>query len=97
MKGYSPVTDPINYKCFISFPCPVCGAVISPTDYAFSVLASNLEGISLENGLSLGEAYRLGVVDKSTVDSILTKDFECLLGHSRVHPAGLDEVALVGG
>ena len=82
------MSEPINYICYISFPCPECGRLITPSDYALSVLNPKLHGISL------AQAYHQGDVLKETVHTILTTDFECEI-HKGVRPLDIATVTLV--
>ena len=79
-----------NYACYISFPCPECGLVITPSGLALSVTNPNLHGVSLE------QACRDGNVTLQTLQSILTTQFECETPHKPVCPADAGKVTLVG-
>jgi alkyl hydroperoxide reductase subunit AhpF len=84
------MSEPINYTCYIRFPCPQCGWVITPSDICLSVLNPKLHGVSLE------QAYHQGDVLKETVHAILTRNFECEMQNKAVRPLDIATITLVG-
>jgi hypothetical protein len=64
--------------------------VITPRDFALSVLDPSLHGVSLE------QACRDGKVDPQTVREILAREFLCEMENKLVRPPDIAKVFLEG-